>query len=920
MKKVTLFLFFTTIFISPAFTQSKKALDYDQLNRWLLITQRNISFDGQWLFAVESPYKGDGKIEIISSDAKKRYEFARGYSAKFSPSSKYIAFKVKPEYQKVRELKIKKVKKSKMPKDSLFIFLPSKNKIYKYDKIKSYQIPKNSGSFMIAMQYPPKDTTKRKSKDKIKKYVLHIIEPAKNLDIEYSSVTEARISDNGQTIAFAKVISTKPLKYSIYLYYTDKDKTDSITEISGSIKKITLSPEGNYLAYLHSPDTTDTKTYSLFLYDIGNNVLDNVVSLGTQGIPDNWTVSENGKIFFSGDESKLFFGIAPKPQPEPKDTIPEDEKVKVDVWSWRDSVIMPQQLVNLDKDLKKTYLTVYHIKNKKVVRLQDKNISEVKLVNNNNCNYALGINSAPYIRTYSWDYPFYKEFYVINVNNGQKQLAVKKADNATLSPTGKYVVWYNHSDSCWYSYIVDRQKTVKLTDNTTSKFYDVENDVPAPADAYGMAGFTENDKYVLLYSRYDIWAVSPSGNKKPVNITSFIGKKNKIEFRAVDLNPQTEYFDKKDGIFLTAFNKVTKDAGYYKVSKIGKAPQKLIMSANYYGTPHKARNADIIFWQRTTVKDFPDIYTSTTDLKKIKKITNLNPQQKEYNWATVELVKWQTPYGEEEGLLYKPENFDPNKKYPVLVYFYERNSDNLHRYYILRPSRSIINPVFYASNGYVVFIPNIRYKIGYPGKSAYDYVVSGTLSLIEKYSWVDKDHIGLQGQSWGGYQTAYLITQTDMFAAAEAGAPVSNMTSAYGGIRWGSGMSREFQYEKTQSRIGGTLWDKLPQYMQNSPVFYAPNVKTPLLIMHNDNDGAVPWYQGIEMFMALRRLNKPVWLLNYNGQPHNLKANSPDCMDLTIRTKQFFDHYLKGKPMPYWMKYGIPATKKGKTLGYELVE
>jgi dipeptidyl aminopeptidase/acylaminoacyl peptidase len=284
------------------------------------------------------------------------------------------------------------------------------------------------------------------------------------------------------------------------------------------------------------------------------------------------------------------------------------------------------------------------------------------------------------------------------------------------------------------------------------------------------------------------------------------------------------------------------------------------------------------------------------------------------------LVKWKTFDGREaEGLLYKPENYDQNKKYPMMVYYYRLSSDNLNRYISPKPSRSVINATFYASNGYLVFIPNVRYEIGHPGRSAVNYIVSGTQALIDK-GIAHKGLIGTQGQSWGGYQVAYIITQSNIFAAASAGAPVSNMISAYGGIRWKSGMSRMFQYEKTQSRLGATLWENPKLYLENSPIFYLNKVETPLLIRHDDADGAVPWYQGIEMFMGLRRLQKPVWMLNYNGEPHNLKAKTPDNKDLSIRMMQFFDHYLKGKPMPVWMKSGIPAMEKGKTLGYELAE
>ena len=254
----------------------------------------------------------------------------------------------------------------------------------------------------------------------------------------------------------------------------------------------------------------------------------------------------------------------------------------------------------------------------------------------------------------------------------------------------------------------------------------------------------------------------------------------------------------------------------------------------------------------------------------------------------------------------------------MISYFYERSSDGLHSYRAPAPSASTINLTYFASNGYLVFVPDIKYELGLPGPSAYDCIVPGVLSIVDR-GFVDKDNMAIQGQSWGGYQVAYLVTQTNMFKAAGSGAPVVNMTSAYGGIRWGTGMSRMFQYEQTQSRIGGTLWEKPWYYVENSPLFYADRIKTPLLIMANDEDGAVPWYQGIEFYMALRRNNVPSWLLVYNGEDHNL-VQRKNRKDLSVRLSQFFDHYLKGEPMPHWMKYGIPATEKGKTMRYELTE
>lgn len=271
-----------------------------------------------------------------------------------------------------------------------------------------------------------------------------------------------------------------------------------------------------------------------------------------------------------------------------------------------------------------------------------------------------------------------------------------------------------------------------------------------------------------------------------------------------------------------------------------------------------------------------------------------------------------------KGLLAKPENFNPNKKYPMIVNFYERYSDRLHNHRAPSFGRSTINYSFYTSRGYVIFNPDIEYRIGYPGESAYNCVIPGVTNLIDK-GFIDKDNIGVQGHSWGGYQIAYLVTKTAIFKAAESGAPVPNMISAYGGIRWWTGLSRQFQYEHTQSRIGGTPWEYPMRYIENSPIFNIDKINTPLLIMHNDADGHVPWYQGIEFFVSLRRLGKPSWFLNYNEEPH-WPLKYQNRKDFNIRMAQFFDYYLKGAPKPVWMERGVPAVEKGINQGYELLE
>jgi dipeptidyl aminopeptidase/acylaminoacyl peptidase len=298
--------------------------------------------------------------------------------------------------------------------------------------------------------------------------------------------------------------------------------------------------------------------------------------------------------------------------------------------------------------------------------------------------------------------------------------------------------------------------------------------------------------------------------------------------------------DPAEPLLLRAVDEETKASGFYR-DQLGRrqAPEKIVMADAAFGPPLKAEKADIWMVTRGTFVEFPNLWVGPS-LTQLARISDANPQQKEFNWGTVELVHWVSSDGVPlKGMLYKPENFDSTKKYPMISYFYESLSQNLHSY-IPPNGRNVINPTHYVSNGYLIFEPDIAYQNGYPGPSALKSIVPGVQMLLQR-GYVDPKRLGLQGQSWGGYQIAYMITQTSMFAAAMAGAPVVNMTSAYGGIRWGSGVARAFQYEAGQSRIGGSLWEAPMRYIENSPLFWLDKVTTPLFIMSNDADDAGPW-------------------------------------------------------------------------------
>lgn len=932
MKKFV-FLIVVALLSNSIFSQEKKALNHDVYDNWKNLSSYIISDDGKWVSYEINPQKGDGFLYLFNYNRNTIDSIIRGGKARFSANSKYMVFMIEPEFDTLRKAKLDKEKKDKMPKDSLGIWLLEKDSVIKYEKIKSFKIPeKGNGwfAFLHEKELPVKDTTssadstktekKKKGKNKKKdNHKLTIINPLRNNVYDFDFVEDYCVAKNGKSIAFLTALKDTIDSTGVYIFNTITSETKALMHQTGYSKKISLNDNGNMLGFLYSSDTAKNKIYDLFLYDIKKDKLKRIIDTTLSAMPSGWSVSENANISFSEDGERIYFSTAPIPEPETKDTLTEDEKVSLDIWNWKDKRLQPHQLKNVKDDRERSYTAVYHIKGGEMVQLGDELLRTVRYNLKNDGNYALGYARKPYWKNISWEATIYSDLYLVDQKTGEKEKILEKVESTVnISPDEKYVLWYNTIDRTWYAYDIKKNKNNALTADLKINFYNEEHDMPSDPRPYGFAGWTGNDKFVLIYDDFDTWKIDPQGKEKPVNITNHYGRENNIRFRYVKLDRDQLYIPEEKPLLLRAFHKGNKQNGFYHADLNALNPDKLIMQDYRFGNPKKAKDGSDIIWRKSSFTEYPDLWISDLSFNNPLKITHANPQQKDYLWGSVELVKWTSFTGEElEGLLYKPENFTPDKKYPMIVYFYETYSNSLHSHYVPKPSRSVINFTYYVSNGYLIFIPDIKYRTGYPGQSAYDAIVSGTMHVAEN-PWVDKKNIGLQGQSWGGYQVAYLVTQTDLYKAAMAGAPVSNMTSAYGGIRWGSGLSRMFQYEESQSRIGGTLWEKPFLYIENSPLFYAPKIKTPLLIMHNDNDGAVPWYQGIEFFVALRRLNKPVWMLTYNGAPHNLKRRA-DCEDLTRRMQQFFDHYLKGTPEPRWMAEGVPAIKKGKEFGFELV-
>lgn len=701
----------------------------------------------------------------------------------------------------------------------------------------------------------------------------------------------------------------------VLLYNLQSEKTDTVMRNLNDGKNFSFDEEGTQLAFVAERDSSTKalqKFYKLWYYTAGQDSAKLVAEKNTVGMQIGFTISENATIRFSKDGKKLFFGTAPITAA--KDTTLVDfELARLDVWHYNDDYLQPMQLRNLTNEQRRSYLAVMKPGDDKIIQLGTDDAENITIVDEGNADWVLAQSNKGNRVSMQWEGRTRSTAYAISTVDGKRRMIKSNAlGNFSASPAGKYVYWYEPDNKNYFAWNAATGVTKNISDKIKEPLYDVENDVPDYPSPAGITGWTANDQYMLINDVYDIWQVDPSNAEQPKNITKGWGKIANTELTYIRFDREKRFIEADETIILRAFNKGSKYANFYS-KKINEVADPKFISGGPYSYPSvlKAKDADVYLYQMANASE-SELFAGKLDSS--AKLTNIAAQQKDYNWLTAELVNWKMFDGKwSQGILYKPENFDPKKKYPVIFYFYERDADGLYNYRGPAPSASTVNVPYFVSNEYLIFDPNIYYKDGEPGNSAYNSVVSAAKHL-SKMPWVDSTRMALQGQSWGGYQIAYLVTKTNIFRAAWAGAPVSNMTSAYGGIRWGTGLNRQFQYEKTQSRIGATLWQRPDLYLKNSPLFAADKVTTPLVMMHNDADGAVPWYQGIEFFTALRRLNKKVWLLQYNGEDHNL-VERKNRKDLSVRLGQFFDYYLKDAKPARWIKEGLPATEKGRDWG-----
>lgn len=940
-----------------------RPLEHDAYDNWSRIGAQALSNDGRWaLFAITSE-ANDAVLTIADVAGTARHVVERAEDPAFDDGGRFVAFTIKPTKAALKEARLAKTPPARMPADTLGILDLRTGRITRVARTRSFHMPEEAGGF-IAYQLgrapdeeadstaadsvrpapgaeqpprpepgrmpepapgaPPADTTDAEPDHKREEgfpVVLLNLETGEEHRIE--DVVTYMFSNDGGRLVYSRSNKAGDVD-GVYVTDTRTGGASTLLAGKGRYEQIAIDEAGRQVAFLSNVDEFAEKqpSWKLYRWDGRNGPAQVVAAHSSAGISEGHWISDNGTVRFSPNGQRLLFGTSPRPEPEletEEDDDDADEKVVVDIWNWKDPLLQPMQLRQADDERRRTYDAVAHLRDGRIVQLERADIPDVNIAQRGDGDVAIGTSNLPYRQEISWGESG-SDVYLIDLRTGDATRIIEYSRaNVSLSPEGRYLTWFDGEQQAWFAMAVRSRDIVNISARIPHAVHNEQHDSPSLPRAYGSAGWTEGDSQFLIYDRHDIWAVDPTGRDQPRNVTEGAGRRDNLQLRYVRLDTDEVAIDPSSDMLLSAFNEQTKADGFYRDRVSGsQRPVRVIMADKRFGNPRKAEDAATVLFTRSDFREFPDLWVSDLSFANARKLSDANPQQAEYRWGTAELVDWRSADGDVlQGVLYKPDDFDPSKKYPMMVYFYERLSDNLHGHVIPAAGSSSINISFYVSRGYVVFTPDIPYRIGYPGESAFNAIVPGVLSVLSR-GFVDEQRVGVQGHSWGGYQIAYLITKTDIFRAAEAGAPVANMVSAYGGIRWESGMSRMFQYEKTQSRLGGTLWETPMRFIENSPIFWADKVNTPLLMMHNDEDGAVPWEQGIEYFVALRRLGKPVWMLNYNGEAHGLRKEV-NRKDWTVRMQQFFDHYLLDAPAPVWLEEGVPATEKGRTLGLDLV-
>lgn len=928
-RKILLPLFGLLLLPMFAYAQTKPTVPPSEYGQWEYLVTPNLSPDGKWMsYGIARPSRNnERRIVSVAGGEPKIAPFA--LQTVFSADSRWAAYSL--GYSEAQEEKLRKEKKPIHRKLGLLNLASGEQLVI--EGIESFAFSPN-GAYLAMRRYTPerKDAPSpdpAAETDAAPGATLIVRQLATGRDTTFGNVAEYVWQDLPQRGRFLALTINADDKTGngVQLFDPETSVLRVLDSSASSYSGLAWRKDSSDLAVLRAKtnDKREGATQILLAWQrLGekNEAKQTYDSTTDAKFPAGMRAVAFRRPSWSHNGGAVFFGIAdwpekPASEKKPADgnanaatkdaTKEEDEPANVDVWHARDAIVMPKQKIDARQNRQRNLLAAWHLDSGKFVQLaqsHDELVAPLKAPK-----LAFVRNWSNYAMERSIGRPA-ADLSLIDLTTGERTKIKEQLGNdlyVQASPGGKYLLFVQ--DDHYWTVNTATRAVVNITKNVQASFFDRESDATIKQKpAFGVAGWTKDDESVLLYDKFDLWQLAPDGSRAK-RLTD--GAAEQIRHRYLRLDPNEEWIATDKPAYLSLFGIWSKKAGFARL-QIGKPVERLVWLDKRAASLVKAKEAEVYAYVLEAYDDSPDLFVGDGGLKEAKQASNTNSFQSKYAWGRAELIEYKTERGHNlQGVLTYPANYEAGKKYPMVVYMYERLSDTLHRY--IEPSeRNYYNVTAFSQQGYFVLQPDILFQPREPGRSVVD-CVSAAINKVVAMGLVDARKVGAMGHSWGGFDASYLATHSDILAASVAGAAITDLVSNYGSHHFSSGIAETDHIETGQQRMEVPLYEDLQAYIRNSAVYNVHNMKTPLLLETGDNDGTVFWHQAVELYNIARRANKNVVMLVYPGEDHGLskKANQ---VDYHRRIHQWFAHYLKGEPAAPWITKGTSFLERETEL------
>ncbi len=894
--------------------QEKRAIQIEDYGKWETPGTGVLSPNGEWL--AQEVRRGDGnhELRIHNLTTGEVTESNFGARALFSDDSRYLAYRID-----IHEDERRRLEEDGQPTPyDMGLFDTGSGNIETLEGVSSFLFS-DDGLYLAILRYPQggdSEASEEEGEDRAAGADLIIRDLADGTDLHFGDISEFTWQDAGDLLAMTTAVKGNTGN-GIRVLDPSTGRLRVLDSGGATYSGLAWRKDAHDLAVLRSLESDDyeTDTHVVLAWkdlDVSEDASITFDPTTEVGFPDDMRIVQFRQPEWADDGNAIYFGIKEWEKLEElsdgdaeEDDDADRRRATVEVWHPRDLNAIPEQKLNAKEDREKNYLSVWHLDSGGFLPLGDEDTEDVWPLGGDR--FALAFDLEPY-RFESMFGRGQRDVYLIDLQTGERRKIVEQQwggsrfPDSTLSssPDGGYLAYFKDDHYWIYNLADDTHRN--LTAGLSTVFVNQEDDHTAPQKPpYGMAGWTTGDRAVVLYDRYDVWAV-PTDASPPMRVTR--GRDDQIRHRYVRLDPDQEAISSEEPMYLSLYGEWTKQSGFARVDPEGTArAERLVWRNKELSELIKAEHADAYAYVEEGFDDSPDYFVGGADLGDAEQVTSTNPFQQEHLWGRSELIEYENSNGDRlQGALFYPSDYEPGRTYPMVVLIYEKRSQLLHRYTPLS-LRAPYNTSVFNAEGYFVLQPDIVYQAREPGASALDCIESAVEKVLET-GMVDPARLGLVGHSWGGYETTFVATQTDLFQAAVAGAPLTNLFSMYGSVFWNTGIPETGHFEVGQERMEVPFWTDREAYVRNSPIFSIERLETPLLITFGDKDGSVDWHQGIEMYNAARRLGKQLVLLVYPGENHSLaiKENQIDYHDRII---EWFGSYLKGQEPVKWIAEGV---------------